>query len=224
MKYTLALALLLNTVFSIAQDYRNPPRNEVKKDSSLRVFTDTLKAVVARKDAGALVKLLSPAVKVASNGAANGVKGFKEIYAPQFPASQVWKNLQEVMTLGGVFTGKPNQEFIYPYAAFRDVKNKVCDGCGRCVTIIGPDVHVRKKADRTAASVGQLSYDVVKIATDPASKTKGGNEDNWVYIQSFDGKISGWVRNDLTWDICDYRLLLEKQKGKWQIKAFIAGE
>lgn len=224
MKYTLTLALVLTSAFSFAQTYRNPPRNEVNKDSSLRVFTDTLQAVVARKDAPALVKLLSPTVKVASNGAANGIKGFKEIYAPQFPAGQVWKNLQEVIALGGVFTGKANQEFIFPYAAYRDGKNKICDGCGRCVTIMGPDVHLRKKADRTSASVGQLNYDVVKIATDPVSKVKGGSEDNWVYVQTFDGKTSGWVRNDLTWDVCDYRLLLEKQKGKWLIKAFIAGE
>lgn len=224
MKYCLILLLTVQSLYSFAQSYRNPPRNEVGKDSSLRVFTDTLKAIVARKDAGALVRLLNPAVKVASNGAANGIKGFREIYAPQHAASPIWKNLQEVLALGGIFTGKPNQEFIFPYAAHRTVKDKACVNCGGCVTIIAPDVHVRKKADRTSASVGVLSYDIVKIVNEPVSKTKGGNEDNWVYVQTFDGKITGWVRNDLTWDICDYRLLLEKQKGKWQIQALIAGE
>lgn len=224
MKYVLALVLALNSLFSIGQTYRNPPRNEVSKDSSLKVFVDSLKAVVGRKDAPALLKLLSPDVKVASNGATNGIKGFREIYAPVFPASQVWVNLHTVLSLGGVFTGKPASQFIFPYAAQRDVKNKYCDGCDRCLTIIGPDVHVRKKDDRLSASVGQLNYDVVKVAVEPVSKTKGGNSDNWVYIQTFDGKITGWVRNDLTWDICDYRLLLEKKKGKWQVTAFLAGD
>ncbi|WP_315816261.1 hypothetical protein [Paraflavitalea speifideaquila] len=69
-----------------------------------------------------------------------------------------------------------------------------------------------------------MNYDVVKIIDEPVSKVKGGNSDNWVYIQTFDGKITGWVRNDLTWDICDYRLQLEKKKGKWQIAAFLAGD
>ncbi|WP_276486076.1 SH3 domain-containing protein [Paraflavitalea pollutisoli] len=224
MKYFLVLLLSVQSLLTIAQTYRNPPRSEVSKDSSLRKFTDTLKAIVARKDAQALVRLLNPAVKVASNGAANGVKGFKEIYAPQHAASPIWKNLEEMLTLGGVFTGKVNQEFIFPYAAHRDIKDKSCLNCGQCVTIIAPDAHVRKKADRTAPSVGVLNYDIVKVVTEPVSKVKGGNEENWVYIQSFDGKITGWVRNDLTWDICDYRLLLDKQKGQWQIKSLIAGE
>ncbi len=43
MKYVLALALALNSLFSIGQTYRYPPRNEVNKDSSLKVFVDTLK-------------------------------------------------------------------------------------------------------------------------------------------------------------------------------------
>lgn len=225
MKYTLTILLALASLITTAQtNYKNPPRSEVKKDSTLKVFVDTLKAVIARRDAPALLKLLSPGVKVTSNGATNGTKGFKEIYAPQFPSSPIWKNLQEVIALGGIFTGKANSEFIFPYAAHRAVKDKACVNCGGCVTIIAPDVHVRKKADRTSASVGVLSYDIVRVVTEPASKAKGGNEDNWVYIQSFDGKITGWVRNDLTWDICDYRLLLARQNNKWQVTAFIAGD
>jgi hypothetical protein len=224
MKYTLILFLVLNGLLAGAQTYKNPPRNEVNKDSSLKVFVDTLKNIVHRKDAPALLKQLSPAVKVASNGATNGIKGFKEIYAPQFPASQLWKNLQDVIALGGVFKGNTTDAFIFPYAVQRDMKNKYCDGCGRCITIIAPDVHVRKKDDRLAPSVGQLNYEIVKIVEEPVSKSKGGSSDNWVYIQTFDGKITGWVRNDLTWDICDYRLILEKIKGKWRINAFLAGD
>ncbi|WP_315816260.1 hypothetical protein [Paraflavitalea speifideaquila] len=145
MKYTLTLLLLLNALLAAAQNYKYPPRNEVNKDSSLKVFVDTLKNIVTRKDAAALLKQLSPAVKVASNGATNGIKGFKEIYAPQFPASQIWKNLQDVISLGGVFKANTADGFIFPYAAQRDSKNKYCDECGHCITIIAPDVHVRKK-------------------------------------------------------------------------------
>lgn len=224
MKYALMVVSVLAGLFAAAQTYRYPPRNEVNRDSSLKVFVDTLKAVIGRREAPALLKLLSPDVQVASNGATNKVKGFKEMYAPQYPSSPVWKNLQEVIALGGVFTKKDGHEFIFPYAAHRETGNKSCNGCGRCITIIAPDVHVRKKADRLSASVGQLNYDIVRVAVEPLSKVRGGNSDNWVYIQTFNGKITGWVRNDLTWDICDYRLILEKKKGKWQISAFLAGD
>lgn len=228
-KYTLAFVLALTGLMASAQTYKYPPRNEVNKDSSLKVFVDTLKAVVARKDAPALLKLLSPAVQVTFEDAArkedshNNIKGFKAMYAPQYPSSQVWKNLHTVISMGGVFGGNKNG-FVFPYASQMEIKgSNHCNGCGECLTIIAPDVNVRKSPDRSSAALGRLNYDVVKIVEEPASKQPGGTSDNWVYIQTFDGKLTGWVRNDMTWDICDYRLLLEKKKGKWQIAAFIAG-
>ncbi len=224
MKYVLALALTLNSLLSIGQTYRYPPRNEVNKDSSLKVFVDTLKAVVARKDAPALLKLLSPAVQVSFDGNMNTIKGFKEMYAPVYPSSSVWKNLQTVIALGGVWGDKKKGLFIFPYASQMDIKEDYCNGCASCLTIIAPDANVRAKPDRLSASVGQLNYDVVKVIEEPVSKNMGGSSDNWVYIQTFDGKITGWIRNDLSWDICDYRLMLEKKKGKWQIAAFLAGD
>lgn len=224
MKYVLALVLALNSLLSIGQTHRFAPRNEVNQDSSLKVFVDTLKAVVARKDAPSLLKLLSPTVQISFDGNMNTIKGFKEMYAPVYPSSSVWKNLQTVITLGGVWGDKKKGLFIFPYASQMDIKEDYCDGCASCLTIIAPDVNVRAKPDRLSASVGQLNYDVVKVIEEPVSKNRGGTSDNWVYIQTFDSKITGWVRNDLTWDICDYRLLLEKKKGKWQITAFLAGD
>ena len=231
MKYALVFVLVLTSLFSSAQTYKYPPRNEVNKDGSLKVFVDTLKAVVARKDAPALLKLLSPTVQVTAEDAErnedshNNVKGFKEIYAPQYPASQVWKNLHTVISLGGVFDSKQRNLFAFPYACQMEIKgDKYCGGCGDCLTIISPDVNVRKSPDRLSAALGRLSYDVVKVIYEPVSKVPGGNSDNWVYIQTFDGKLTGWVRNDLTWDVCDYRLLLEKKKGKWIITTFMAGD
>ncbi|NII28219.1 SH3 domain-containing protein [Pseudoflavitalea sp. X16] len=231
MKYVFAFVLVVNSLLAAAQSYRYPPRNEVSKDSSLKVFVDTLKAVVARKDAPALLKLLSPTVQVTfedterKEDSHNNVKGFKEMYAPQYPSSQVWKNLHTVISLGGVFGGDQNG-FVFPYASQMEIRGKedYCSGCGECLTIIAPDVNVRKSPDRLSAALGRLNYDVVKVIEEPVSKVFGGKSDNWVYIQTFDGKLTGWVRNDLTWDICDYRLLLEKKKGKWQIAAFIAGD
>lgn len=231
MKYVFAFVLVVNSLLATAQHYRYPPRNEVNKDSSLKIFVDTLKAVVARKDAPALLKLLSPAVQVTfedterKEDSHNNIKGFKEMYAPQYPSSQVWKNLHTVISLGGVFGGDKNG-FVFPYASQMEIKGEddYCGGCGECLTIIAPDVNVRKSPDRLSAALGRLNYDVVKVIEEPVSKVLGGKSDNWVYIQTFDGKLTGWVRNDLTWDICDYRLLLEKKKGKWQVAAFIAGD
>jgi hypothetical protein len=232
-KYTLVFALVLTGLIASAQTYKYPPRNEVNKDSSLKVFVDTLKAVIARKDAPALLKLLSPTVTVTAEDAErkedshNNIKGFKEIYAPQFPSSKVWKNLETVIGLGGIFDSKLRSQFVFPYVMGMSVMKggtNYCGGCGECLTIISPDANVRKSPDRLSANLGRLSYDIVKVIDEPVSKTAGGNSDNWTYIQTFDGKLTGWVRNDLTWDICDYRLILEKKKGKWIINTFMAGD
>lgn len=229
-KYTLVFALILTGLMASAQTYKYPPRNEVNKDSSLKVFVDTLKAVIARKDAAALLKLLSPTVQITfedverKEDSHNNIKGFKEMYAPQYPSSQVWKNLHTVVSMGGVFGGNKNG-FVFPYASQMEIKGTDhCNGCGECLTIIAPDANVRKSPDRLSAALGRLSYDIVKIIEEPKSQQPGGTSDNWTYIQTFDGKLTGWVRNDMTWDICDYRLLLEKKKGKWLIAAFIAGD
>ena len=133
MKYVLAFVLALNSLLSIGQTHRFPPRNEVNQDSSLKVFVDTLKAVVARKDAPALLKLLSPAVQISFDGNMNTVKGFKEMYAPVYPSSSVWKNLQKVITLGGVWEDKKKGVFIFPYASQMDIKEDYCNGCASCL-------------------------------------------------------------------------------------------
>jgi hypothetical protein len=230
MKYTLSLILVLFCLCSFSQNYRYPPRNEAGQDPTLKVFIDTLKAVVNRKDAPALLKLLSPNVQIYFDAEGNNIKGFVDEYKPADSTAEVWKFLQQVVSLGGVFsrdykTGKPDKEqFILPYVAEMNIKHEYCDGCFTCVATIAPDVNVRANTDRLSASVGKLNYDVVKVVTDPVSKQMGGNSRSWTYVQTFDGKISGWVRKDLLRDPCDYRMFLQKAKGKWMVSTFVAGD
>lgn len=230
MKYAFALILVLSGFFSFSQNYRYPPRNEASQDASLKVFVDTLKQVIARKDAPALLKMLSPNIQIYFEEKGNNIKGFVEEYKPADTASQVWAFLNRVVTMGGVFdrdykTGKPDKNvFILPYVAEMNIKHEYCDGCNTCLAVIAPDVNVRANTDRLSASTGKLNYDVVKVIEDPVSKQMGGNSRNWTYIQTFDGKITGWVRHDLLYSTCDYRMFLQKAKGKWMVTTFVAGD
>jgi hypothetical protein len=230
MKYTLLLILFIYSLSASAQNYRYPPRNEAGQDASLRIFVDTLKAVVNRKDASALLKLLSPNIQIYFDAKGNNVKGFVDEYKPADTAADVWKYMRQVVSLGGVFarnykTGKPEKDqFILPYVAEMNIKHEYCDGCYTCQAVIAPDVNVRVNTDRLSAAVGKLNYDVVKVVEDPVSKQLGGNSRSWTYIQTFDGKITGWVRKDLLRGTCDYRMFLQKANGKWLVSTFIAGD
>jgi hypothetical protein len=230
MKYFLLVALLTVSIFSFGQNYRYPPRNEAGKDSSLKIFVDTLKAVIGRKDAPALLKMLSPNIQIYFEEKGNTIKGFADEYKPADTSSQVWGFMSRIVAMGGVFdrdykTGKPDKNiFILPYVAEMNINHEYCDGCNTCLAVVAPDVNVRENTDRLSASVGKLNYDVVKVIEDPVSKQMGGNSRNWTYIQTFDKKITGWVRHDLLYSTCDYRMFLQKVKGKWLITTFVAGD
>jgi hypothetical protein len=231
MKYALSLILVLFCLSSFSQkNYRFAPHNEAGQDASLKVFVDTLKQVIARKDAPALLKLLSPNIQIYFEEKGNNIKGFVDEYKPADTASQVWSLMSRIVGMGGVFdrdykTGKPDKDvFILPYVAQMNIKHAYCEDCSSCIATIAPDVNVREKTDRLSASVGKLNYEVVKVVEDPASKQMGGDSRNWTYIQTFDGKITGWVRNDMVYSPCSYRIFLQKTNRKWLVTTFVAGD
>lgn len=228
MRSILLLVLFAANLSSFGQNFRYPPRNEVRKDSSLKVFVDTLKAVINRKDAPALLKMISPTITIYFDSEDNNIKGFIKEYKPADTLSMVWIILQKITSMGGVFAndeGKVGKNaFVFPYVEQMNVKHEYCDGCFTCIATLAPDINLREKPDRLSAAVGKLNYHVVKVIEEPSSKQMGGNSENWVYVQTFDKSITGWVRRDLTWDPCGYRLWLHKKNGKWLIDTFIAGD
>lgn len=227
MRYFLSISLFFAITFTAAGQSHKlyPPRDEVK-DSSLLKFIDSLKTAVNNKDSKLLISLLSNDISI-SFGDDSGIRDFINMYHPEKKDAELWPLLSKMITLGGTYmkdypTGQPiKTTYVFPYAAERIDSTEECEGCWSCLSVIVPDANVRKEPNRLSESVGKLRYDVVKIVERPSTADDTGN---WVYVETFDKKIKGWIRRDLVWDICDYRLHIFNEDNKWKITVFIAGD
>ena len=119
MKQIILSILLFITVHSaVAQKHICQPRDESGKDGTLKVFTDTLKAIVIRKDANALYNIID--LKIINGfGDDGGLAKFKAMWKPNQKKSDLWPLLAKIINMGGVFGDTVNYKtptFIYPYS------------------------------------------------------------------------------------------------------------
>ncbi len=90
--------------------------------------------------------------------------------------------------------------------------------------IFGNNVNLRAKPDLSGEVVSQLSYNVVKVDYEN-SIGKNGEEQtySWLKVETLGGK-KGFVSAEFVRSPIDYRAIFTKEKGKWKMTAFVAGD
>ncbi len=209
-----ALALSANAADKVL---RLAPMDEGPRDASFLKFRNDFKAIVARKDANALMKIVTPNIKN-SFGGDDGAANFKKMWKPQEAKSDVWPVLKLVLDMGGNFDSKTEFSAPYVYSAFPSD----LDGF-ETIVVTAPDAVMRDKPKADATVVRKLDHDILTIVT-PAKKLQHeAGPSDWLEVKDAAGKHGFVVQHDLRSPI-DFRAGFKKIKGRWRMVDLVAGD
>jgi len=194
------------------------PVDEGKQDKSFSAFRAKLIEAVKKRDKKYLLSVLDPNVKN-SFGGDGGIEEFKEMWEIDSSKSKLWDELRVVLSNGGGFQDKNTFAAPYSFVFFpADL-----DAFEQQV-IFGNNVNLRAKPDKSAKVISQLSYNIVKV--DYENSVSDGKPEPtylWLKVETLGGK-KGFVSAEFVRSSIDYRAIFVKEKGKWKISAFVAGD
>ncbi|MDQ3087657.1 MAG: SH3 domain-containing protein [Acidobacteriota bacterium] len=194
------------------------PVDEGKQDKSFSAFRVKLIEAVKKRDKKYLLSVLDPNVKN-SFGGDGGIEEFKEMWEIDSSKSKLWDELRVVLSNGGGFQDKNTFAAPYSFVFFpADL-----DAFEQQV-IFGNNVNLRAKPDKSAKVISQLSYNIVKV--DYENSVSDGKQEPtylWLKVETLGGK-KGFVSAEFVRSSIDYRAIFVKEKGKWKISAFVAGD
>lgn len=216
---TLFSFLLLGILANVsAQERFVRPVDEGEKDKSFNTFRAKLIEAVKKHDKKYLLGVLDPNIKV-SFGGDGGIADFKKFWKIDSPKSKLWDELLTALSNGGVFFDKNTFTAPYSFEAFPDDLDAF-----EHQVIFGNNVNLRAKPDVSAEVITQLSYNVVKV--DFKNSVGKNNEEQsyaWLKVETLGGK-KGFVSAEFVRSPIAYRAIFTKEKGKWKMTAFVAGD
>lgn len=173
-------------------------------------FRNEMMRVAQAHDTTALYAMLAPDIK-ASFGGDGGLDGFRRVWRPGAPDSELWDTLFDVLLHGGRFTN--DETFTAPWTSFG-----LPDSLDAFTYLIvrGADVPVFAEPDSTGTPIASLGYDIVRRqqATEPSG---------WQAIALSNGE-AGYVTANQVRSPVDARAIFEKRNGKWWLVLFLAGD
>src|SRR6185295_8790595 len=191
--------------------------DDCPQDASFLKFRNGLKAIIVRKDAKALMKIVAPNIKNSFGGDDGAVK-FRKGWKPEDPKSEIWPALSLVIEMGGNFDSKTAFSAPYVFSAFpSDV-----DGF-TTVVVTKEGAVMRAKPKPDAAIVRRLDHDILTFIGDAPKPQHEAGPDEWIEVKDAKGKQGFVPARDVRSPI-DYRAYFEKKKGRWIMTSFLAGD
>lgn len=211
--------LLLVSVLSAAQAGEYPelrPVDEASQQADFFTFRAHLQAAIARRDATAVLSIVSDEIRNTLGPGDDGIDGFRRLWRPESPDSELWQTLGSTLALGGTFEG--HDMFVAPYifsrwpgpfSAFEHV------------AIVGARVRVRARPDPNSDTLAVLSFAVVPLARD--TRLTADEERQWTSVRLRDGRV-GYVASRYARSAANYRAVFSRVGDGWQMVSFIAGD
>jgi hypothetical protein len=196
---------------------RLAPVDHGAKDASFLRFRNHLNTIIARKDAGALLTIITPDIKN-SFGGDDGAANFRKIWKPADPASPVWPVLKLVVAMGGSFENKKTFVAPYTFSAFPDGH----DGF-ETVVVTAKDTAMRAKPKADAEIVRKLDHDILTLKGGAPKLQHEAGPDDWLEVSDAAGKHGFVLHRDVRSPI-DFRAVFEKRNRRWRMTDLIAGD
>jgi len=186
------------------------PVDEALRDPGFVAFRDSLLRVVARRDTTALFAVLAPGIK-SSFGENDDLDGFRRVWRPEAPDTELWRELDDVLRHGGRFAGP--DAFYAPWTF-----NALPDSLDAFEFLIVRDsnVVVRARPDAASAALAVLSYDIVR-----AGPYTG--DPDWRMVALANGDTAFVAARSIRSPV-DHRAGFERRDGRWLLVFFLAGD
>jgi hypothetical protein len=186
-------------------------------DAGFAAFRTEVLAALQRKDTTYLFGLLVPEVKNTFGGD-DSIAGFRRLWKPADPQSQIWEALRRALSMGGKMTDS-TFSFPYVYAFWPDSIDAFAH-----VAITGENVTVHEDADEQAPVIASLSHDIVPVDSwqklgEPGVATR----ESWAQIK-LPGDRTGYVNGLNAYSPVSWRGFFQKRDGRWKLIFFVAGD
>jgi len=210
MRIALLAALAAMTLPATARADKLPPRDECAADASFTTFRTTLKGIVARKDAKALLALTTPDIEYSLDPGIPGRTGFAKEWDLIHPASSnLWTELDLALSLGCALD--PGEASIpHMYARLPQSRDTFATTMPS-----RPRVNLRASPNTDSPVVALLDWDILTVIDEKDSA--------WTHVKTDEGK-EGYVRADFLRNPLAYRAIFRKRDGKWMMAIFINGD
>jgi uncharacterized protein YgiM (DUF1202 family) len=193
-----------------------PPKFECDAVKDFQPARQALLKAVKARDANALLALTSPNISWSFGDDDEGKPGFIRNWKLANPktakTSEIWVALDEVIKLGCSVDGG---DIAMPHMFFRMTGSD--QGVGIMNLVTGTKVNLRSSPSKTGKIITQLNWEVVEAVE------SGDMADGWQKVKTDAGQI-GYVSSDFLRVDIDFRAIFRKEKGKWMMAAFIAGD
>jgi hypothetical protein len=207
-------ALLIAAPEGAARVNRLPPVDRCASDSSFVTFRGQLRGAIARRDATALLSMVSSDISY-SFGDEPGREGFVRAWGLERPAqSDVWRQLGAVMALGCDRDG--NGALWAPSMSLPD-PDAPDDASYEGNVLALPGAVLRAEASDRAPVIARLEWDVLMLTRDDHP------ESAWAHAGLADNR-QGYVLRSQLRSFTGYRAVFEKRRGRWLMTAFVIGD
>lgn len=218
----LLAAFLLGAMLTLSADAADKvlqlkPMDEGPRDASFLKFRNDLKAIIDRKDAAALMKIVTPNIQN-SFGGDNGAANFKKMWKPSDSKSDIWPVLKLVVDMGGNFDSKTEFSAPYVYSAFPNDVDSF-----ETVAVTSPDAVMRDKPKADAAIVRKLDHDILNLVNGAKKLQHEAGPDDWLEVTDAAGKHGFVLQRDVRSPI-DFRAGFKKIKGRWRMVDLVVGD
>jgi hypothetical protein len=188
------------------------PIDEGPRRADFVTFRTELKAIIARRDAAALLRIVDPHIK-SSFGGDDDLDAFVRWWHPDDPKSELWNELGSVVEQGGAF--HQDDWFEAPYVA------ATCSPAGydafEYVALVGSGVRVRAAPHPQARVLATLSYAVLRL------NRADDRGEGWTAVK-LAGDRAGFVDSKLARSPVGYRAHFRFIDHEWRLTIFLAGD
>lgn len=188
------------------------PADDGAKDPSWFLFRARLLDTVQRRDTTALLAVVDPAIRTGF-GAEGGAGHFRVQWKLGHADSPLWHELGTILALGGKLEGS-RFSAPYPFSHFPGD----LDGFEHAA-VVAENLRVRAAPDSTAAVIGRLSFDIVRLVNEDG----GGADRPWRRIRLGDGR-TGYVHGGFLRGPTDWRAIFARGPAGWRLEALVAGD
>lgn len=185
-----------------------PPKDECLARDGYFEFRHEFEAIVARRDATALIALVAPDIKWNFGGEPDTRAAFARQWKLETgKASPIWPEFERMLRLGCAPEGAGVS---FPYMVSHAPEE------GEFWLVTGNAVNLRAGANPASASRASLSWELVTLVPE-------GYGEEWSSIRTADGK-AGFVKSSFLRNFLDYRAGFEMRAGVWEMTYFVAGD
>ena len=198
-----------------------PPEQTIS-DASLRQYLESLRAAVQAQDARQLQTLLDPNIRTGFDGS-GGWEAFSRQWRPENTGSEIWLLLDNLLRLGGDMAEGTPKAYALPYV-YSNWPDSLDAFSHVAVTRAGAILREQPVAN----AAGICTLDRIILQTDYARSYPQGDDaarKEWWYVQTPDGKLSGYLSHADLYSPVGYRALFNRNaQGEWHMTALVAGD